>query len=126
MLKNPTGMKRNTSKAKFMAISHQVSTALLPDVSAGYCQRALVNESGIVRTQMGMHKRSEMVTVHGMPCVIPLVAAPAAVRNQAEAPFGICIRAGQWEQVQFIAWEMALIITSQTCYASNKLIISLI
>jgi hypothetical protein len=72
MLKNPTGMKRNTSKAKFMAISHQVSTALLPDVSAGYCQRALVNESGIVRTQMGMHKRSEMVTVHGMPCVIPL------------------------------------------------------
>jgi hypothetical protein len=54
------------------------------------------------------------------------VAAPAAVRNQAEAPFGSCIRAGQWEPVQFIAWEMALIITFRTCYASNKLIISLI
>jgi hypothetical protein len=34
------------------AISHQVSPASLPDVSDGYCQRALVNESGMIRTQM--------------------------------------------------------------------------
>jgi hypothetical protein len=38
MLKNPTGKKRNTLKEKFSAISHQVSSALLPDVSSGYCR----------------------------------------------------------------------------------------
>jgi hypothetical protein len=54
-----------------MAISFQVSPALLPDVSVGYCQRAVVDKSGMIRTQMGMHNRSEMVAVLGMPCTIP-------------------------------------------------------
>jgi hypothetical protein len=57
--------------AKFTAISHQVSPALLLRVSVGNCQRALVDESGMVRIQMGTHSRLEMVTVHGTPCVIP-------------------------------------------------------
>jgi hypothetical protein len=70
-LNNPIGMKRDTSYAKFMAISLQVSPALLPDVSANNCRRALVDESGMIRTQMGMHNRSEMVAVLGAPCAIP-------------------------------------------------------
>jgi hypothetical protein len=39
--------------AKIKAISCQVSPALLIGVSAGYCQKALVDESGIIRTQTG-------------------------------------------------------------------------
>jgi hypothetical protein len=54
-----------------MAICHQVSPALLLGVSAGNCQRALVYESGMIRTQMEMHSRSEIVAVYGMPCAIP-------------------------------------------------------
>jgi hypothetical protein len=52
MLKNPAEYDRNTSSAKLTTISHQVSPVLLPDVSAGYCLRALVDESGMIRTQM--------------------------------------------------------------------------
>jgi hypothetical protein len=44
MFKNPAGMKRDTLWAKFTAISHQVSPDSLLGVSAGYCQRALVDE----------------------------------------------------------------------------------
>jgi hypothetical protein len=51
--------------------SHQDSPALLPDVSAGYWDTAVVDESGMIRTQMGMHNRSEMVTLLGTPCLIP-------------------------------------------------------
>jgi hypothetical protein len=40
-------------------------------MSAGYCQRALVDESGMIITRMGMHNRSEMVAVHRKPCAIP-------------------------------------------------------
>jgi hypothetical protein len=71
MLKNPTGMKRDTSWAKFMAVFHQLSPALLQDVSACYCQTALVHESGMIRIQMGTHDTSQMVAVLGMPCAIP-------------------------------------------------------
>jgi hypothetical protein len=42
-------------------------------VSAGYCQRALVDEPGIIRTHMGKHNRSVMVAVYGTPCAtLPL------------------------------------------------------
>jgi hypothetical protein len=33
--------------------------------------RALQDESGIVRTQMGKHNRPDMVAVYGTPCAIP-------------------------------------------------------
>jgi hypothetical protein len=46
-----------------MAISHHVSSASLPDVFASYCQTTLVDESGMIRTQMGKHITSDMVTV---------------------------------------------------------------
>jgi hypothetical protein len=55
-----------------MAISPQVSVALLSDVSAVYCQRSLVDESEIIRTQMGTHSISQMISVLGTPCAIPL------------------------------------------------------
>jgi hypothetical protein len=71
MLKNPESMKRDSSEAKFTVISRQVSPASLLGVSAGYCQRAVVDESGMIRTQLETHSRSEMVTVLGTPCMIP-------------------------------------------------------
>jgi hypothetical protein len=45
--------------------------ASLLGVCAGYCQEALVGESGFIRTQMGKHNRSVMVAMYGMPCAIP-------------------------------------------------------
>jgi hypothetical protein len=37
----------------------KVLPASLLNVCAGICQRALVDESGMIRTQMGTHNRSE-------------------------------------------------------------------
>jgi hypothetical protein len=50
--------------AKFLLLRNQVST--------GYCQTALVDESGIIRTQMWAHKRPLMVAVLGKPCATSL------------------------------------------------------
>jgi hypothetical protein len=51
--------------------SGQVSPALLLGVSAGYSHRAVVGESGMIRTYLGKRKRSVMVSVYGTPCAIP-------------------------------------------------------
>jgi hypothetical protein len=67
--RHPTVWKRCLS-AKFTDNSRQVFPALLLGVPAGYYQRSLVSESGIVITQMGKKNRSIMVAVHGMPCAI--------------------------------------------------------
>jgi hypothetical protein len=53
MLKIPAEYERDTSSAKFTAISYQISPASTLDASAGFCQRALVDELGMIRTQMG-------------------------------------------------------------------------
>jgi hypothetical protein len=53
MLKNSSENEGNNSSAKFTAISLQVLPASLLGVCAGYCKRALVDESGMIRTQMG-------------------------------------------------------------------------
>jgi hypothetical protein len=45
--------------------------ASLLGVVAVYCQIALVDESGRIRTQTGTYCRSEIVAVHGTPCAIP-------------------------------------------------------
>jgi hypothetical protein len=68
MLKNPVSMKEILHRHNTTTIFHQVSPALLLDISAGNCQRALVDVSGMVRTQMGMHNISEMVAVQVPPC----------------------------------------------------------
>jgi hypothetical protein len=63
MLKNPAEYERDIYSAKFTAISHQVSPNSLVYVSAGICQRALVDESGMIRTQTGHTIDKKMVTV---------------------------------------------------------------
>jgi hypothetical protein len=70
MLKIPTGMKEILRRQISRPFSPS-SPALLLDVSTGNCQRALVNESGIVITQTGTQNRSEMFAVHGTPCAKP-------------------------------------------------------
>jgi hypothetical protein len=67
MLKIPSECDRDTSSAKLTDISRQDSPDSLLDVSVGICYRALVDESGVIRTQMRTHNTSEMVTVRGMP-----------------------------------------------------------
>jgi hypothetical protein len=67
VLKNLAENERDISSAKSTANSRQVSPALLVGVSVVYCQRALVDESGMMRTHMGTHNVSEMVAVLGTP-----------------------------------------------------------
>jgi hypothetical protein len=58
------------------AISRQVSPPSLLDVSAYNFLRALVDEAGMIRAQIGTHSRSEIIAVHGTLCarlVISLV-----------------------------------------------------
>jgi hypothetical protein len=52
-------MKTDTSLAKFIAISHQVSHAPLLNVSASSFHRALADKSGIIGTQMGTHNGAD-------------------------------------------------------------------
>jgi hypothetical protein len=54
MLKIPTEYERDISLAKFITISRYVSP-----VSDGLCQRVLVDELGMNKTQMEKHDRSE-------------------------------------------------------------------
>jgi hypothetical protein len=54
-----------------MDISRQASPASLKYISAGYCQTALVDKSEMIRTYMGTHNISAMVTLYGTPCAIP-------------------------------------------------------
>jgi hypothetical protein len=46
-----------------MVICCQVSPASLLDVSTSNCQRVQVDESGMIRTQIWEHSRSEIVAV---------------------------------------------------------------
>jgi hypothetical protein len=39
--------------------------------SAGYFQRAVVGETGMIGTQVGKRKRPEMIAVYWPPCAIP-------------------------------------------------------
>jgi hypothetical protein len=59
MLKNPAEYERNILSAKFTAIVRQVFHDLPLGVSAGVCQRALVDESEMISTLMRTHNRSE-------------------------------------------------------------------
>jgi hypothetical protein len=58
MLKTPVKHERDISSAENIAIACQVSLDSLLDVSAGIFQRALVVESGMVRSQLGSHSGS--------------------------------------------------------------------
>jgi hypothetical protein len=69
MLKIPAEYDRDTTSSKFKDICHKLPASPL-DVSAAN-QRALVDESGVIRTQMGKHNRSENGCTHGTLCTIP-------------------------------------------------------
>jgi hypothetical protein len=58
MLKIPVEYDRDASSTKLTDISRQVPLCFAIGVSAGICQRALVDESGMIRTQMVTHNRS--------------------------------------------------------------------
>jgi hypothetical protein len=58
MLKIPARIKETLRRKNSVAISHQVSPDWLLDVSAGNCQIALVDESGMIINQMETHNRS--------------------------------------------------------------------
>jgi hypothetical protein len=70
MLKNPAEYERDTLSAKFEPFLAKFLPASFPDVSAGICQRALVDKTIMIRTQIGTRNRSEMAAVHGTLCVI--------------------------------------------------------
>jgi hypothetical protein len=57
MLKKHTEYEINISSAKFMAIFRNVSPDSLLGVCADICQRALVDESEMKRTQVMKHNR---------------------------------------------------------------------
>jgi hypothetical protein len=54
---------------------------LMPHVSAGYCQRALVDETGMIRTQMVKHNISVMVAMLGTPSAIPVLCGNSKRRK---------------------------------------------
>jgi hypothetical protein len=47
-------------------VSRRLSPALVLDVCAGDCQKALLKESGMIKIQVRMHNRSEMVVVEAV------------------------------------------------------------
>jgi hypothetical protein len=58
---------RDTLLAKSLDISYEVC----PCFSAGICQRALVDEPGVIRMQMGSTVDQKMAAVHGTLCTVP-------------------------------------------------------
>jgi hypothetical protein len=58
------------TSTKFMAISRQVSPCFTTRCLL-VTARVRVDVSGMIRTQMGRHNKSEMATMHGTPCAIP-------------------------------------------------------
>jgi hypothetical protein len=69
-VKDPCGIKE-IRVAKFTKMFHHVFAALLLYVSAGYCQRVLVGESGMIKTQIWKRNILVMVAVYGTSCAIP-------------------------------------------------------
>jgi hypothetical protein len=55
-VENPAVNERDTSSANFTAISRKGSAPLLLGVFAGYCQRFMVDESGMIKIQVGKAK----------------------------------------------------------------------
>jgi hypothetical protein len=68
VLKNPYKYEKRYCVSEIHGLSRQVSAVSLQCVSAGYWQRALVDESEMIRTKMEKYSRSEMVCVLETPC----------------------------------------------------------
>jgi hypothetical protein len=70
-VKDTCSMQRDIYRLNSRTFLGKFLPALLLGVSAGYCQRDMVDESRIIRTQMGKDNRSVMVAVYGTPLAIP-------------------------------------------------------
>jgi hypothetical protein len=68
MLKNFTTMEEILRRQNSVVISFQVSLVSLLYIYAGNCQRALVDKSRMIITQMGMYNRSQIAAVQGSSC----------------------------------------------------------
>jgi predicted transcriptional regulator len=68
MLNNAANMNEILRRQNSTTISRQAFPASLLYVSAGNCQRALVDESVMIRNKMGTPNRTEMFTVQGPTC----------------------------------------------------------
>jgi hypothetical protein len=88
MLKNPMSMKDRLPRQNSAIISSSSSPTSLVYVSAGNCQRGLVEKSGTIRKEMGMHNRSEVVTEQESPC-----APPKSIKDRSVSRFNLEIRA---------------------------------
>jgi hypothetical protein len=64
MLKNPAGYEKHFV-GKIYTICLQVSPDSLLGVSAGICQKVLLDESEMIRTRTGTKNRSKMIAMHG-------------------------------------------------------------
>jgi hypothetical protein len=70
-VKSPAEYESDTSSAKFKGFFAKFLPASLQGVCFGICKTTLVDERGMIRTQMGKHCRSIIVAVYGTPCAIP-------------------------------------------------------
>jgi hypothetical protein len=66
-VKDPTGMKEISL---FRRQNSWQLLASLPEFSTGYCQRALVDESGMIRTQMGSKCLGSLVRYHSVTVTV--------------------------------------------------------
>jgi hypothetical protein len=71
MLKNAAEYERDISLVNFTAISNQVSPDSLLGVSVGIYQITLVDESGIIRSQMERTVDQKIAPVHRTLSTIP-------------------------------------------------------
>jgi hypothetical protein len=69
---NDSYSMKETLLGKIHVIYCPGSPASLLGVSAGYCQRPLIGELRMTRTQMGKRSRLVMITVYERPCAIAL------------------------------------------------------
>jgi hypothetical protein len=71
MLQISAEYDRDISPAKLTDIYRQVFPASLLGISADIFHIALMDESGMIRTQMGTHNDQKVAAVHGTLCTIP-------------------------------------------------------
>jgi hypothetical protein len=70
-VKDPYSYEKDTCRQNLRAFLAKYLPASLLVASVGICQIALVDESEMVRTQMGRTRDHKMVAVYGALCMIP-------------------------------------------------------
>jgi hypothetical protein len=99
--KNYTSMKDILSRQNSAAVFFAVSSPSLLDVSAGNFQRASVDESGVIRAQMGSHSRPEMLTWCAHPVTVTVTRTFEVYSSKAVVQAG-CSGGGACERVAVV------------------------